>query len=486
MNKQNIIIILIGILLLTLSCNTRNKKQSSSNENGQEELTAEEARIIAKEAYVYGFPLAMNYKTLYAYTLDKDSKEYKGDFNVIGCEARVYTPEDKTIVTPNSDTPYCMFWSDIRKEPVVISVPEMEEDRFYHFQLIDLFTHNFAYIGTLTTGNKSSKFLIAPSDWKGEKPEGITDIIYSETDLFFTIVRTQLMNSNDLERVKTLQGAYQLQLLSEYLGEEPAVVIANDNFPNWVEGDQFTEAIFKYIDVTLNLTKEVPSEALLRKQLAELNIGTITPYNFESFDKEIQEAIKQGVKEGFLEIETFLADNSSDPLGSAKIFGTREFLDQSAEDNYGLENLYLLRATAAQAGLYGNSGYEAIYPSYFVDSDGKPLNASENKYVITIKKTMFPPVKAFWSLTMYDGKTQLLVENPLSRYLLNSAMMDNFVMGEDGSLTLYIQKDSPDAALEANWLPAPDGRFYSVMRLYGPEEAALTGAWVNPPITKSN
>ena len=127
------------------------------------ELTPAEAQQIAKEAYIYGFPLAMNYKTLYAYTLDKDSKEYKGDFNTLSCEARVYTPEDKAIVTPNSDTPYCMFWSDIRKEPVVISVPEMEADRFYHFQLIDLFTHNFAYIGTLTTGNKAGKFLIAPN-----------------------------------------------------------------------------------------------------------------------------------------------------------------------------------------------------------------------------------------------------------------------------------------------------------------------------------
>jgi len=450
------------------------------------ELTPAEAQQIAKEAYVYGFPLAMNYKTLYAYTLDKDSKEYKGDFNTLSCEARVYTPKDKAIVTPNSDTPYCMFWSDIRKEPVVISVPEMEADRFYHFQFVDLFTHNFAYIGTLTTGNKAGKFLIAPSDWKGEKPEGITDIIYSETDLFFTIVRTQLMNANDLENVKTLQSDYKSQLLSEYMGEEPVEDIATDNFPNWVEGDQFTEAIFKYVDVTLNLTKEVPSEVLMRKHMAKLNIGTPTPFNFESFNKEIQEAIKQGVKEGFAEIETFLADNGSDPLGSAKIFGTREFLDQSAKDNYQLENLYLPRAAAAQAGLYGNSGHEAIYPSYFVDSKGESLNTAENKYTITIKKTEFPPVKAFWSLTMYDGKTQLLIENPLNRYLLNASMMDNFVMGEDGSLTLYIQKESPGAELEANWLPAPDGPFYSIMRLYGPEEAALSGEWVNPPMLKTN
>ena len=117
------------------------------------ELTGEEAKKLAKEAYIYGFAMVMNYKTMWLYTLNQDSPEYKGDFNQKTCEARVYTPEDKGIVTPNSDTPYCMFWADLRQEPRVITVPEVADDRYYSFQLIDLYTHNFAYIGTLTTGN---------------------------------------------------------------------------------------------------------------------------------------------------------------------------------------------------------------------------------------------------------------------------------------------------------------------------------------------
>jgi hypothetical protein len=103
---------------------------------------------------------------------------------------------------------------------------------------------------------------------------------------------------------------------------------------------------------------------------------------------------------------------------------------------------------------------------------------------MTFKKGELPPAKKFWSLSMYDGKTQLFIHNPLDRYLLNSSMMDNFVYNDDGSLTLYIQKDPPGAALEANWLPAPDGPFYCVMRLYGPEENALSGEWMNPPLVK--
>ena len=119
--------------------------------SNKQELTPEEAKQISKEAYVYGFPMVVNYKTMYNYTLNEKSVEYKGAFNEKSCVARVYTPEDKAIVTPNSDTPYCMFWLDIRNEPIVISVPEIEDERFYHFQFIDLFTHNFAYLGTLTT-----------------------------------------------------------------------------------------------------------------------------------------------------------------------------------------------------------------------------------------------------------------------------------------------------------------------------------------------
>jgi len=450
----------------------------------QKELSPEEVRTIAKEAYIYGYPLVMNYKTLYAYTLDKNNPEYKGEFNVKSCEARVYTPEDKAIVTPNSDTPYCIFWSDISKEPVVISVPEIKADRYYSFQFIDLFSHNFSYVGTLTTGNEAGKYLIALNNWQGEKPDGITDIIYCETDLFLTIVRTQLMDENDLSHVESIQDAYQIQLLSEYLGEESDYKAPDIDWPVWNEGDQYTEAAFKYVNVVLNLTQEIEEEKELRRQFAKLDIGTAKPFDFNSFDEEIQEAIKAGVKEGFADIEAFVKEHATDPLSSTKMFGTRSFLNQSAKENYNYNNIFLPRAVAADRGLYGNSAAEATYPMYFVDAEGKPLNAAENDYRITIEKEKFPPVHAFWSLTMYDGKTQLLIDNAIDRYLINSPMMDDFKLNDDGSLTLYIQKESPGKKLQANWLPAPDGPFYCVLRLYGPKESALKGEWVNPPMIK--
>ena len=152
------------------------------------ELTLEEAKAIAKEAYIYGFPMVINCKTVYDYVVNVNSPDYKGPFNQRSCEARLFTPDDKTVVTPNSDTPYCMLWMDLRAEPQVISVPEMEPERFYHVQLIDWYTHNYAYIGTRTNENKPGKYLLVGPNWKGEKPEGIKEVIKSETNLIFAVI----------------------------------------------------------------------------------------------------------------------------------------------------------------------------------------------------------------------------------------------------------------------------------------------------------
>jgi hypothetical protein len=447
-------------------------------------LTPKEAQQIAKEAYVYGLPLVLNYKTMYNYAVDKKSPEYKGEFNHLACDARVFTPKDKAIVTPNSDTPYCMTWVDIRVEPVVYTIPEMAKERFYEVQLVDLFTHNFAYISTIATGNVPGDYLLVGPNWEGETPPGIKAVIPCETQLLFSIHRTQLFNSADIGNVKKILDAYTVQPLSTYLETKSPKAAPVINFPQWKEGEQFNVGALSYLDFMLSLVKTPQEEQALMKRFAKIGLGTEAGFDINEFSPEIQQALEKGVKEGFAEIEAFAKEASRDSLSSTKIFGTRTFLNQSAKENYGLDNFFIMRAVAAHQGLYGNSGEEAIYPTYLVDTEGKPFNSAHNKYTLTFKKGELPPVTAFWSLTIYDGKTQLLVENPLNRYLLNSSMMDDFVFNKDGSLTLYVQKESPGKELESNWLPAPDGPFYAVMRLYGPKKEAIEGKWVNPALIK--
>ena len=448
------------------------------------ELTPAEAKEIAKEAYIYGFPMVLNYKTMYSYTIDKQSPEFKGDFNQLGCAARVYTPEDKAVITPNSDTPYCMGWIDLRAEPVVFTIPEIEEDRFYEVQLIDIYTHNFAYLSTVAKGNVPGKYLITGPSWKGEVPEDITEVIPCETQFLLAIARTQLFNPDDIDNVKNIQDGYNVETLSAFSGTKAPSVAAVIDFPEWKNGTEFSAELFAYLDFVLTLVKTPKEEQALMKRFAKIGLGTDEKFDINKFSPEIQKALEEGAQEGLAAIKEFGGKESKDPLASGKIFGTRAFLNKSAKDNYNLNNLFILRATGALMGIYGNSGAEAIYPTYLVDAEDVLLDASKNSYAMTFKKGEFPPVSAFWSLTMYDGKTSLLIDNPLNRYLLNSPMVDSFVMGEDGSLTIYVQKDSPGKDLESNWLPAPDGPFYATLRLYGPKEEALEGKWVAPKLVK--
>jgi hypothetical protein len=469
-------LIIIGLIALVLfGCQPKST-----------EITPTEAKQIAKEAYIYGFPLVLNYKTMYSYTINTKSPEFKGDFNQLGCEARVYTPEDKAVITPNSDTPYCMGWIDLRDEPVVFTIPEIEKERFYQVQLIDIYTHNFAYISTVATGNIPGKYLITGPEWKGEVPEGITEVFPCETQFLLAIARTQLFNPSDIDNLKEIQDKYRIEPLSTFLGTQAPAASASIDFPEWKDGTEFGAGLFPYFDFVLTLVKTPKEEQALMKRFAKIGLDGKGTFDLTKFSPEIQKAIEEGAQEGLAAIKEFGKKETSDPLVSAKVFGTRTFLNKSAKDNYSLKDLFMIRAVGAEKGIYGNSGVEAIYPTYVVDIEGAPFDASKNNYSMSFEKGEFPPVKAFWSLTMYDGKTQLLIDNPLNRYLLNSPMMDDFVMNEDGSLTLYVQKESPGKDLEPNWLPAPDGPFVVVMRLYGPKDEALEGKWVAPALVKAS
>ncbi len=251
----------------------------SSSFASEHKMTAEEAKQIAREAYIYGFPLVLNYKTMYEYAIDKKSPEYRGDFNELACDARVFTPEDKAIITPNSDTPYCMTWVDLRAEPVVFTIPEIEKERFYEVQLIDLYTHNFAYISTVATGNVPGTYLLAGPDWKGETPQGITEVIPCETQFLFSIHRTQLFNESDLDTVKDIQSGYRVEPLSAFLGTKAPAAAAAIDFPKWKEGAEFNAGSFDYLDFMLTLVKTPQEEQDLMKRFATIGLG-----NEETFE----------------------------------------------------------------------------------------------------------------------------------------------------------------------------------------------------------
>ncbi len=434
--------------------------------------TAQEVRQIAKDAYLYGFPVVVNYTTLYKQAVDTSNKDYRGPFNTIGNIKSVATPEDKFVVTPNSDTPYSFLWADLRAEPVVISVPKIEKGRYYTGQMIDLYTFNFAYLGSRAFGNGGGTYLLAGPGWTGETPKGVSSVIRAETQFAYVLFRTQLFNSADLPNVNKIQAGYGVKPLSAFLGTPAPPAAPPVSWPKLSDDMLTTPALFPYLNFMLQFCPPNPSEASLMARFATLNIGAGKTFDMNALSPEQQKAVQDGIADAGTDMAGLMKKINEETVSSADFFGTRDFLKGN----------YLYRFAGAKLGLYGNSGDEAIYLSYFVDATGAPADASKHAYTLTFPKGGLPPAHAFWSLTMYDGKSQLLVANPLKRYLLNSTMLKSFKYGADGALTLYVSKASPGAGKQANWLPAPDGPFYAILRIYMPAPEVINGTWKKPPL----
>jgi hypothetical protein len=439
-----------------------------------------ETEQVAEEAFVYGFPMVMNYAVFYEYFVDKSSPEYKTPINQLYNTARVYTPEDTAVVTPNSDTPYSFVAMDLRAEPFVLCNPEIEKSRYFSVQLVDFYTFNYGYIGSRSTGNGAACNLIAGPGWKGEKPEGISRVFRSETDFSLAIIRTQLFDPADIGNVKKVQAGYRGEPLSKFQNRPAPPAAPEVEWPE-IDKKRADSDPFAYLNFVLQFcppTGPAAVEAPLRARFAKIGIGAGKPFPLDKLTPQRKAELEMGVKSGIEKIKREVADLGR--LENGWRVTTRGFGDRQV-----YAGDWTLRAAVAMAGIYGNDAVEALYPMLATDSDGQKPDGSASRYTLTFPAGQLPPAHAFWSVTMYDGKTQLLVSNPIHRYLINAPMLPHLKKNPDGSLTLYIQKDSPGGDEEANWLPAPDGPIYLVMRVYWPKEAALDGTWKPPAVQRT-
>ncbi len=396
--------------------------------------------------------------------------------------ARIPAPKDTAIVTPNSDTPYSMVQADLRVEPLVLCVPAVDKKRYYSVQLTDMYSFNYGYLGTRATGSDAGCYMVAGPEFKGETPAGIKKTFQSETQFGLIIYRTQLFNAGDMDNVKKIQAGYKVRPLSVFLGKPASAAAPAPNWPKFT-GDAFKTDFASYLDFLLHFCPEVPQEKELRAKFASIGIGPGKKFDFKDLSLEHKAAVGLAIKEGYAKIEKQRDEIGKDingwRVGSA--FGDRAFYNVNC----------LLRAGAALAGIYGNDAVEAMYPLAKTAGNDQPLDGSKHSYTLTFARDPFPPVNAFWSVTMYDGKTQLLIENPINRYLINSPMLPEMKKNPDGSLTLYIQDKTPGKAEKSNWLPAPDGPIYMVMRLYWPKDTPPSilppggGTWKPPGVVPS-
>jgi hypothetical protein len=441
-----------------------------------------ETKAIAEEGLIFGLPLVMYYTSAYELFVDKTSSQYKAPIGTLTNEARVFTYEDTAVITPNSDTPYSLMEVDLRAEPTVISVPAVAKPRYYLVQLTDANTFNYGYMGSRSTGTEAGDYMVVGPGWKGEKPPQIKQVFYSTTPFTVIIFRTQLFDASDMPNVVKIQAGYKVQPLSAFLNQPAPPLPPAINYLK-TDAEIAKKEFWEVLDFALQYSPTSPEEVEIRAKLASIGVGPGKSFDVKDLSLLHKAEMLLGMKAGSDKIDEYIASGGKIINGwnVGSFFGDRAFYSGD----------WLKRAAAARGGIFGNSAIEAMYPLTKVTGDGKPLDGSKHNYTLTFGKGELPPVNAFWSVTMYDGKSQFLIKNPLNRYLINSTMLPDMKTNADGSLTLYIQKDSPGKDKESNRLPAPDGLIYLVMRLYWPKDTPPSilppgeGTWKPPAIVQA-
>ena len=462
MKKTTMSTLLSGFLLL---CMVLLMSCSPAKEETQIKLTADEAKAIAKEAYIFNYPLVMYYRTMYLQAIDPQSKSYSGGFGK-WLHLGTSTPKDTDIVAPNNDSPYSYAWIDTRAEPWVLTMPKIEENRFYTSQWDDLWGFVLGNAGSVDDGNVGVSVLLASPTWKGDLPKGVKRVIQGDTEFLGTLTRTQLFVPADLPNVKKIQQEYQLQPLSTFLGEPAPKAAPAVSWKPWKEGSETTAEFWEYVNFLLPLTTPNPQDQPILDKMAKIGLGA----NASKPTAEIQSAMAEGMQEALAELKK-ASEGSVDP---SLFFRSRKDTNKD----------YFNRALGVNIGIFGNVKAVSVYFSIPKDGQGELFDGSKHNYSITFAADLIPPAKNFWSWTMYKLPQRWLVDNPINRYAIGSAT-PGLKKGKDGSITIYFQAKSPGKDKESNWLPAPEGPFWPVLRTYGPGESILDKTWKVPPVNQT-
>jgi hypothetical protein len=434
-------------------------------------LTEEDAVRLGTEAYVYGFPLVLMDVTRQVQTTNTKPADGKGPNRFM--HSRKFPDHTFTaVVSPNADTLYSNAWLDLTKEPVVLSVPAMGK-RYYLMQLLDAWTNTFACPGTRTTGSGKGDFAVVGPDWKGKLPEGVREI-RSPTNMVWLIGRTQTNGPDDYKAVHAIQEHYRLTPLSawnkKYTPPDVPIQAGVDakTPPSRQVAAMDAATFFARLNALMKDNPPAAADAPVLARLAAVGVAPGKPFDLTALDPAVAAGLRRGpgvARERLTAAAKMVQGKGANGWDVARNFGT-----------YGTK--YPARAVVALFALGANLPEDALYPRTRTDADGKVLTGA-NRYVIHFPKGQLPPVNAFWSVTLYNSK-QAFVENPIGRFAIGDR--DRLKFDEDGSLTLYVQHESPGADKLSNWLPAPGDEFNLIMRLYWPKPEALDGTWKPPAV----
>jgi hypothetical protein len=418
---------------------------------------------VAVDGCLYGYPLVLMELTRRASTVPMNQFSHLRAFP----DARF-----TDVVRPNADTLYSFLWFDVSGEPLVIHVPD-SGGRYYLLPMLDMWTDVFASPGKRTTGTGEQVFAIVAPDWSGHLSDEI-DVIRSPTTMGWVIGRTQTNGKADYDRVHAFQDgltATPLAAWGHYYEPPSRTLVPESDVPpidliTEMDGVTFFERLAQLLRTTAPHFNDYP----VLHRLARLGLVPGHAFDLAGYP-ELRAAADDAPTVARARIKDAVR------RGGTMVNGWTMFV--SPVGTYGTD--YLRRATIAANGLGANVLEDASYPSAFADADGRPLEASE-RYAIHFEPRQLPPVRAFWSLTLYNDR-QFFADNPLGRYALGDR--DPLAFNRDGSLDLFIQRQSPEDQWISNWLPAPaSGGFSLNLRLYWPKPEALDRRWSPPPVKR--
>ena len=445
---------------------------------------AEQVKLAA-EVFLYGYPMVYNFREIAKFPTGPNLVSSSAlPYNTFGYARKLLGPDAK-FVSPNNDTLYIIAMCDVRNSPLVLHVPDTH-DRYYVLQFVDAWTNNFAYIGRRATGTAEANFLLAGLDYQSDVPEGMR-VVHAPSGIFAIVGRITVNGEADLPEVHALQDQFTLTPLSVVQGgaapEPPAGVPQGDARvrPDLEWWEKFRVALTAFPPPAA----DAPFMAICEK------FGLTSPVSpYINPDGELEKILVAGKKAAEEKLEELVQHAAKPVNGWQNTLHVFDYnldyfeigtLDAPAWKIADRKIAYVTRAVAARAGLWGNHGYEANYQIIYTGGDNQPLS-SENRYELHLPVP--PPVDAFWSLTMYDAHEFYLVANSINRYSIGDRT-PGLKYNADGSLILYMQKDSPGADKESNWLPTPQsGAFRPIMRMYQPKQPIMDGSYLLPAIRR--
>lgn len=425
------------------------------------------AYLTGMQAFIYGFPTIYYTKLRFGMVMQPQGA-VNAPLNTLFHMQRLSDHNEQYGGSPMRDAVYSPAWLDLRAEPVVIHAPA-SGDRYVSIQLAEFYSDIFGYAGPSVNEGKAQTALVAGPDWRGETPAGIDAAFRSPTPCAFLVARVSTPGGDDLPAALALQQGFELQPLSNWLAKTPTPEVRDVLVPF-----PPTESLADFRTMNAAMRENPPpahDEALMR-QFAQVGLGPLAQVALDNLDAATRRGLARALEDGPKLLANVALAGGNTKVVNNWFYGDRNWGRMAAAGD-------LLGRASPQcfSGILEHWIEQSTKLRTFVDADGASLTG-ENRYVLRLAKDELPKARAFWSITLYDERFNM-VDNPIKRYAIGS-LSEGLIYNADGSLDIWMQHEPPAPDRQSNWLPTPKGEFNLFLRTYLPAEEVMNQSYAPP------